>query len=367
MSKISIAFIISSLGQGGAERQFSHLIKDIDKSKFNVTVLLYAYQEKNFYDEIEKDKEINVLKQKLKHSNVFLKIFEALKIIRKFLKKNEYDIVVTTLFMNNFLVRLIAPIRYKNKIISNVRTSLKMYSKIHVFFEKIQIKKSFLIFNSIKARNDFKKIFNEIDFLRTKVIYNGFNEVDDTYIKKNKLNSFGCLGRLNKEKNIIQAVEVFQEIEEFKDKCNLVIQGHFGNQHSDIVDLINSNNIEIRNKNKNIDLFFNSIDILVLPSIFEGCPNVLFEALLRKKLCIVSKGANSDNFIKNGVNGFVYNGSNNDLRNIMRQVVKISEKKQKTIIKNGYSYAKENFSMNVMINNYEELFKHIYEKNKSSN
>ena len=46
--KIKILFVISNLPQGGAENQFIQLIRGIDKKKFEVSVVLYAYQKKLF-------------------------------------------------------------------------------------------------------------------------------------------------------------------------------------------------------------------------------------------------------------------------------------------------------------------------------
>ena len=131
---------------------------------------------------------------------------------------------------------------------------------------------------------------------------------------------------------------------------------------------ISSENIEIREKNPVIESFFSDINVLILPSIFEGCPNVLFEALLRKKICIVSKGANSDCFIQNGVNGFVYDGTDNGLFQALQTVQRLFyTHKANEIINNAYHYAVNNFSISTMIAEYENLFLKIYEENKSSN
>jgi glycosyltransferase involved in cell wall biosynthesis len=159
-------------------------------------------------------------------------------------------------------------------------------------------------------------------------------------------------------------VKVFNETSQLNRDNKLIIQGHFGNQYEEIISLGSLENIEIREANPNVEIFFSSINTLVLPSLFEGCPNVLFEALLRKKLCIVSEGANTDGFIVDGMNGYVYDGSDKGLEAAMKNAVMISgHSKEKLIIENGYNYAKENFSMKVMVSKYEELFKTIYENN----
>jgi glycosyltransferase involved in cell wall biosynthesis len=290
---------------------------------------------------------------------------EAIKSIRAFLKSDEYDLVVSTLFMNNFLVRIAAPGFYKNKIIANVRTSIKLYNKWLLLSEKIQIKRSYLVFNSYKTLKDFSNILRPKYHSKLSVIHNGFL-IPKSQDKCDQI-IFGSLGRFSSEKNILQVVRVFRDLEQTYPDIKLIIQGLYGNQYDEIVKAALSKNLEIRQKNPDTDIFYSSIKIVVIPSLFEGCPNVLFEALLRRKVCIISEGANSDDFIINGVNGLVYDGTDKGLKEAMSSVIKsmpiLNENK---MIEEGYQYALTNFSVAEMVNNYERLFISIYEKNKSS-
>lgn len=367
MSKIKIAFIISNLGQGGAEKQFVQLISNLDISVFDATVYLYACQVEPFYKELETNKNILIKISKLANKNKLLKIIEAIGSIRRFLKIGNYDLVVTTLFMNNYLVRLAAPKSYKNRLIANVRTSLKLYTKQHIIAEKLQIRKSYLVFNSKKSFTDFIGIINNKHQRKLSFIYNGFDFPQNPISDRTSL-IFGSLGRLNIEKNILQPVRVFQEFEKEFSGSKYIIQGHFGNQYEAIKNKVTSANIEIRDKNPDIESFYNLINVLILPSLFEGCSNVLFEALLRKKLCIISVGANSDGFIINGVNGFVYDGTDDGLKQVMITVKQLFNTPNiKQITEAGYEYAVNNFSITSMVNQYEQLFLKIYEENKSRN
>lgn len=364
MEKIKIAFIISNLGQGGAENQFVKLITNLDKSRFDICLFLYAAQTEPFFERELQVHQIKTTKIRLKHRFVPFKIAEALYRINRFLAVNRFDIVVTSLFMNNLFVRVAAPRGYKNKIITNMRTSIQNYSSFYKFFEKRLISTSYIVFNSNQSLLNFKKILPVKFHNRLFLIYNGYLIPAQSVENKSPDFVFGCLGRLSAEKNILQVVRVFPEIEANCSMCKLVIQGHFSNQYPAIREAIVSKNIEIREKHPNIEEFYSNISILVLPSIFEGCPNVLFEALLRKKLCIVSAGANSDGFIKNGVNGFVYDGSDDGLKNAMQNAMQIRNSAiEQSIIHTGYQYAFENFRIDAMVAKYAELFIKVYEHN----
>ena len=80
-------------------------------------------------------------------------------------------------------------------------------------------------------------------------------------------------------------------------------------------------------------------------------------------LVICSSGANSDDFIRNGVNGFVYDGSDQDLERILTQVLEIKNAyKLNEIRKAGRDYVISNFSTEVMVENYKEVYSNIMNK-----
>ena len=370
MKKIKIAFIISNLGQGGAEKQLMELIKGIDKNKFIVNVYLYAYQKQAFYTEIFNLKDVIVFKNILKYKFSSIKILEALLYIRRILKKNDYDIVFTTLYMNSFFVRLVAPKKYKNKLIASSRTSIVPYNKFRIFSEKYLIRKSYLVCNSENTRSNFYDIINNKYHTKIKMIYNGFNIVNHntSIIEENHNDKFiiGGLGRMSIEKNFLQLVRVFKEIFKQNPKnLELLIQGSSGNETENVRKLSESfNNIVIRKASPKVEKFFDKIDILVISSKFEGCPNVLFEGMIYKKICIISAGANSDNFVKNGVNGFVYDGTDEKLTETILKVLSILDTpKEKEIIQDAFKYVSDNFNMNLMVSNYEKLFSEILNNN----
>ena len=371
MKRIKILFVISNLSQGGAENQLLQLIKGINKQKFEVHVVLYAYQTQAFFSEIFLLKDITVTTNKLKHSFFLFKIPEALTYLKNTLTINKFDLVYTSLFMNGLFVRVVAPRYYKNRIFAGMRNSVDNYWKIFLLAEKLLIKKSYLIFNSKSALNDFKNISKEKIHPRLFSIYNGYNFNTDILTIK-RINSkginIGALGRQTKQKNFIQLARVFNEIHDNKNK--LIFQGNPADETNEINRLLENDftKFEMRKPNPNIDAFFKDINILVLPSHYEGCPNVLFEAMIRKRICIVSNGANSDDFLIDGQSGFVYDGSDEGLLKSLKSAISIiGTKKEKEIINNAFNYASKNFGMEVMVNKYEELFKNIYEKNKSSN
>ncbi len=365
--KYKISFIISNLGQGGAERQLLELIKNIDKTKFEVYVCLYAINQGVFFKEIEEIKNISLKKNVLSNNNKILKIMEALKFIRKYLVQNNFDLVQTSLFLNGFLVRLIAPANYKNKIISTIRNSLIIYKKRHIIIEKMLCKNSFIVANTKTASEDFKLKLKKRYHHHVTFIHNGYN-VNQISTEKNYNNNIvliGNIGRITYQKNQIQILRVFNNL--IAPNSYLQIIGSFGDQMNTLNEFIIKKSlgekVQIIDKLKDIENYYKNFDIFILSSHYEGCPNVLFEAMLTKCFCIISKNANTDNFITDGENGLVYDNTDNGLEIKLKYAIEIKGTPIfKKICDNGYKYARNNFSMDKMVQAYEELYLKIISK-----
>ena len=171
--------------------------------------------------------------------------------------------------------------------------------------------------------------------------------------------AIGSIGRIHHLKNHIQILRVFNELG--NDNLELVIVGDDGGQKAHIEKYIDENkltkSVQIISQQNNIEEYYNNFDIFILSSLLEGCPNVLFEAMLCKCFCIISKNANSDDFVMDGFNGLVYDGTDKDLKQKLEFAISIKETESfNKICEAGYEYAKNNFSMAHMVKSYEDLY-----------
>jgi glycosyltransferase involved in cell wall biosynthesis len=364
-ARVSICFIINNLGQGGAERQFVELIKHIDKTKFDVTLYLYAVNKGVFFKEIFDIPGVRVVQNVLRSRNAGLKIIEALRYIRRILKDNHFDIVQTTLFMNGLFVRLAAPRRYRDRMVSNIRTSLKLYTKYHLFAEKMLLRRSYVVANSRRTAEEFLGRVPRGRRARVRYIYNGY----DTGLfsprqteRPHDSVTLGCVGRMYRIKNQMQVVRVVHAMNTAS--IRLMVIGDSGDQENAIIAYIREYDLEDRialePKQSNIEDCYNRFDIFILPSLLEGCPNVLFEAMLCGCFCIISTHANTDEFVLHGENGLVYDGTDEDLQEQLQYAISVLKTEAfDRIRENGRRYACENFSMEKMVKSYEDLYREI--------
>lgn len=89
------------------------------------------------------------------------------------------------------------------------------------------------------------------------------------------------------------------------------------------------NNLEVLSYQNDMESYYNSIDVLVLPSKNEAFGLVTLEAMKRGVPCIVSSFAGASEIIENGKNGFIFNKKNNaeiNLAKSMKKLINLSKR-----------------------------------------
>ncbi len=368
-SKVKICYILSHLPQGGAERQTINLIRALDYSRYDITLVLYANVE-IFYKEILELPIHLLVHQSPKVWKLFRTISNVL-YLRKILARNDFDILHTLLFHNGFWVRLMAPRRFDQRIIYSIRTDLQDSPRFFLFFEKFLIRRSYAITNSLKAKNQFKLLVGDKYHHKIFNIYNGFDTERFNLDKPSQIRDkiiIGTVGRQTTQKNQIQILDAINQITG-KYLLHFFLIGDKANDRFKVNEnYIRSNKLDkcvtILGSQPEIESYFKRFNIFVLSSFYEGCPNVLFEAMLARCLCIISEGANTDHFIQDGINGLVYDGSTSMLVTKLEIAIDLLRNgNSEMITENGNRYARENFALSQMVNSYELTYEKILKNN----
>jgi glycosyltransferase involved in cell wall biosynthesis len=268
------------------------------------------------------------------------------------------------LFHNGFWVRLVAPQRYSQRIIYSIRNDLQDGPRFFLFFEQILIRRSYAITNSLKARDQFRALVGEKYHHRILNIYNGF-EIDrfnlDAAPQVEEKIIIGTVGRQTTQKNQIQVLEAIKQISEKYSLHFYLIGDKTKDGYKVNKTYVTNNGLEksvtILDSQSEIESYYKRFNIFVLASFYEGCPNVLFEAMLSRCLCIVSQGANSDHFVQDGINGLVYDGSTSMLVTKLEAAIDLLRNRDfARIVENGNRYAQENFTLSRMVNSYKSAY-----------
>lgn len=95
---------------------------------------------------------------------------------------------------------------------------------------------------------------------------------------------------------------------------------------------------------KQIQKYLKKNDIFLLPSMTEGCPISLLEALASGKLCICTKVGDIPIIIKNGINGFLIKPNEKNLHKVLNQIKNLKQSSLKRIRINSIKTIKKKFS-----------------------
>jgi glycosyltransferase involved in cell wall biosynthesis len=222
--------------------------------------------------------------------------------------------------------------------------------------------------NSIKQEYDSYGWWDK-DFV--KVIYNGINETtisDKKYdlskyipadIKKPLV--IVSTGRLAKQKGFEYLIEAAKSVIEKYPHVFIFIAGT-GKLEDTLKRQINrlelDNNVHLLGFHKNISELLNAADLFVLPSLYEGMPNSLMEALAHGIPAISTRVNGVEELMNDGEHGFIVESKNVlSLERAMEQLIVDTELKKKG--QRGAQHVKEKFSIDKMVN---KLEKHLLQQ-----
>ena len=98
-----------------------------------------------------------------------------------------------------------------------------------------------------------------------------------------------------------------------------------GSEKNKLIKKINKLNlqkkIKLKNWKKNLNNEFYQSKIFLLPSLYEGCPNILIDAIANQIPCISSNCSGAEDILKNNKSGMIYPINNKKI--LIKNVFKI--------------------------------------------
>lgn len=305
--------LVNSLGGGGAERQISYIsqLHEIEKILCIEPVLKYDIpQEKIVY-----------LSNKVSNGNLFLKVIQVVQVMWKLKKMGigKSSHLICFLQLSNILgifakklfgCKTTLSVRINPFLHASSGTGISLSGKFLYFLFK---KADAIIPNSYDTANDIKKNYPLIDN-KIHTIPNGY---DIEKIKKDSLESTGefdhifekyhCIitaGRLDKQKGQWHLIKILPEIIKQNPKVKLIIMGE-GVLENDLKALCKNMSLnyycykEHHSINENENVFFIGFKknpyayyakskLFLFPSLYEGLPNALIEAIICNTIVITS-------------------------------------------------------------------------------
>lgn len=291
MNSPKICFLIPSVASGGIEMYLLRFLNYLEDTS-RVTVLVRSNSKGELYEEY---KAIGVTLKFLPLG--YLSPSKTLQHYRYY-KEQKFDVICD--FNANFAgvpmllaKRLDVPKRiafYRQG--SNHFAPSFVKNRVNTYMNRLVYKNATHILSNSQAALDFFFPYRTADDTRFDVIYNGVN-IEDYNISESKESIrndlgipqqafvIGHVGRLDKAKNHETILKVFQQIQDEEFLSHLVLCGRDTKKLLPrIQELGITDKTSIMGYRKDIPRVLKSLDCFFFPSITEGQPNALIEAMV---------------------------------------------------------------------------------------
>lgn len=366
--RIPVMHLRDSSGIFGAERVILTLAKNIDKDKFEFTLLCMRRGDGKSDMLISKAQKlgVNVISVDVKGKTDFRSVLS----IRKILLKNNIKILHSHDFKSD-LYGLLATINAGIKRVSTAHGSTRdsFLKKVYLFIDEDIVYRFFtrIIVVSIDLNAFLRR--KKINKNKIQIIQNGLDlellwaesalERTPPLPKTDGKKVFAVVGRLFPDKGHKFFLNAFSRLyQNSPEIVGLIIgDGPIKNQIAAWIEELNLGNsvflCGVRNDMKNV---YELIDFLVIPSLTEGLPYVLLEAMASKVPVLATSVGDIPKLIIHKKTGFLVEpGDENELQNYMMWMIKNSKKTERMAI-NANNMIRKNFSARKMTEATENLY-----------
>ena len=364
-------YILTGLHTGGAEMLLRDLLRKIDRNKFDPVVVCIVPVGKVGKEIRENGDTVISLDIKRKW-NFFLMLKKFFGIV----KKEKPDIIHAHLFHAIFLARLVKAFQKKIKVISTIHSENNGGKNRDILLR--------LTDRWSDATNTISKRVTEImkakkvtppDRIRT--IHNGIDpnkfypdpekgrEIREKLKIPKEASVLISVGRLVEVKGFVYLLEAVKRIKEEHPEVFLIILGE-GEKRGELEQKIESDNLKesvfLPGNKDNVRDYLNAADIFVSSSLWEGLPTVILEAMACGLPVVATNVGGTAEIVEDGRQGFLIDPQSPE--QITEKVIYLlsNDKKKDKFRKEARAKIKNNFTLEEMVKNYEELYLNLCKK-----
>ena len=309
---MKIAFIISSLGSGGAERVLSLMANYWAQKNYSIIVMTLD-NSTPFYllEDRIKLEPLSLLKNSVSVFSGIANNIARIKIIRKKLIEIDPDIVISFMTETNIISTIGCRIINKPIIIAERTNYNLLESRVWVCLRILVYRfANALIVQTRYDKKKYKRLSN------TFIINNPLNFKETILNNSREEKNILAVGRLNKQKGFDRLIKAFSNLDHKGWKLAIIGEGRERrNLEKLIYDLNLEDYVSMPGRTKAIEKWYQKSSIFVLSSRIEGFPNVLCEAMAYGCACVsFDCAAGPNEIISDKINGYlVKNGDINAL------------------------------------------------------
>ena len=279
---MKIAFIISSLDSGGAERVLSLMANYWAQRSYRIIILTLG-NSRPFYPIVDgiQIEQLSLLKNSVSVFNAIANNIGRINVIVKRLIKIDPDIVISFMTETNIISTIGCRIINKPIIIAERINYDFLASRLWASLRKLVYRFSNALI--VQTRYDQEKYQC---LANTSVINNPLNPIEIIPNSREEKNIL-AVGRLNRQKGFDRLIKAFSHLDHKDWKLTIIGEGE---ERKNLEKLINDlgleDDISMPGTTKAIENWYQKSPIFVLSSRMEGFPNVLCEAMSYGCACV---------------------------------------------------------------------------------
>jgi len=344
MRKIRLFYLITGTSVGGAEKALLDLCTSLDKTRYEITV--GSLKGKGLIGEQLENEGIELvsfaLKERTNLPGLFSSLFMVFKVAR-LLRKKKADIIHTFLFRANLIGRIAARLVGIPIIISSLRT-MEEEKRYQLFLERIT---SFMVDKYIAVSEKVKEhaiSHSKIPPDRIVTIYNGVRlngervDSDPGATRKALHISLSdrvvmVIGRLRWEKGHAYLIDAMDNIRKRMPEVKLIIVGD-GEEEKRLKDkarqLFLTETVLFTGVRGDVPALLAIAELVVLPSLWEGMPNCLLEAMNAGKPVVATTVGGVPEVVLDGDTGILV--PPRDSKALAEAIIKILSRKEEALL-----------------------------------
>jgi glycosyltransferase involved in cell wall biosynthesis len=379
MKAIKVLHIIPNLAGGGAERQLVNVVMGTSRKEVDHIVCLIGSDD--FFGQSLIDAGFKVIKFGLDGKHPILR---TASLLRRVIKEEKPDVIHSRLFDANVSARLASAFSgiplitsleagdYDPQVIKlagwNPRSvgALKTIDKLTA-----SLAKPYFVPCSNYVKNAYLKHFG-LDEDRTRVIYNGVDpasiftgenyspaKLRDELELPGDAFIFLNVGRLDLQKNHLVLFKAFEQISGEFPNAYLLLAG-IGHLEKSLKELARelgiSGQVRFLGCRNDVGDLLELADVFVFPSLFEGHPVALIEAMFKSLPSVVSRTEVFEEVVTDGVDAMLVDpASVEELAGTLRTLYHDDELRRK-LAKNAFTNANDNFHSARTASEFERLY-----------
>lgn len=350
-----ILCLIENLGSGGAERQLTGLAVMLKQLGHNVVVGYYVKNE--FYLPYLKENGVEALF--FDNARNSRKRFVAL---RKQIWILKPDIIISYSASPSMIACVLKLMGAKYHLIVSERNTTQKLTRR----EKLRFfcyRWADVIVPNSQSQGDFinrhfPTLSSKVKVITNFVDVDKFSPATESHVEYNETRMI-CVGRLMPQKNLPRFIQAVGKVigDGYMIHVDWFGQGLKDAYSEECQKTIKANNLEqiflFHAPSSIIQEEYRKADVFCLPSLYEGFPNVLCEAMSCGKPVLCSRVCDNPNIIKEGENGFMFNPLDvDDMVNAIKQYLDLPQEKKTGMGVKSREIGVRMFSKETFINNY---------------